>query len=97
MQRNWKKFLSDWKRVKIPPDKCIFGTNTVEYLGHVCTASGIRPDPKKIQAIQQYPVPRNARDVRAFVGLAGYYRRHVPNFAGISKSITALTKKEVPF
>jgi len=82
---------------KIQPEKCVFATDTVEYLGHVCTPLGIRPDPKKIRAIEEYPVPKTVRDIRAFIGLAGYYRRHVPNFAGLAKPLTTLTKKDVPF
>jgi hypothetical protein len=58
---------------------------------------GIRPDPKKVRATEEYPVPKTARDIRAFVGLAGYYRQHVPNFAGLAKPLTTLTKKDVPF
>jgi len=101
MEEHAKKLKEIFKRLekanfKIHPDKSVFGTDTVQYLGHVCSASGIRPYPNKIQAIHQYPVPRNARDVRAFIGLTGYHRRHVPNFAGIAKPLTALTKKEVP-
>jgi hypothetical protein len=69
----------------------------VEYLGHICTSQGIRPDPKKIRAIEEYPVPKTVRDIRAFIGLAGYYRRHVPNFAELAKPLTTLTKKEIPF
>jgi hypothetical protein len=42
-------------------------------------------------------VPKTVRDIRVFVGLAGYYRRLVPNFAGLAKSLTNLTKKDVPF
>jgi len=98
MEEHVKKLEEIFKQLdkadfKIQPDKCVFRTDMVEYLGHVCTASGIRPDPSKIQAIQQYPVPQNARDVRSFIGLAGNYRRHVPNFAGIAKPLTALTKE----
>jgi hypothetical protein len=66
-------------------------------LGHLCTSEGIRPDPTKIRAIEEYPVPKTVRDIRAFVGLAGYYRRHVPNFAELAKPLTTLTKKEIPF
>ena len=82
---------------KIQPEKCVFATDTVEYLGHVCTPSGIRPDPQKIKAIELYPVPKTVRDIRAFIGLAGYYRRHVRNFAELAKPLTTLTKKGVPF
>jgi hypothetical protein len=81
---------------KIQPEKCVFATDTVEYLGHICTPQGIRPDPKKIKAIEEYPVPKTVRDIRAFIGLAGYYR-HVQNFAELAQPLTNLTKKEVPF
>ena len=82
---------------KIQPEKCVFATDTVEYLVHICTPSGIRPNPKKVKAIEQYPTPKTVKDVRAFIGLAGYYRRHVRNFAEIAKPLTSLTKKETPF
>jgi hypothetical protein len=82
---------------KIQLEKCVFARDTVEYLGHICTPLGIRPDPKKVRAIQEYPVPKTVRDIRAFVGLAGYYRRHVLNFAGLAKSLTTLTKIDEPF
>jgi len=42
-------------------------------------------------------VPKTVKDIRAFVGLAGYYKRHIPNFAGLAKLLTTLTKKDVPF
>jgi hypothetical protein len=80
---------------KNQPEKCVFATDTVEYLGHICTLEGSRPDPKKIRAIEQYP--KSVRDIRAFIGLAGYYRRHVRNFAEVAKPLTNLTRKEVPF
>ena len=66
-------------------------------MGHICTPEGIRPDPKKVRAIEKYPVPKSVRDIRAFIGLAGYYRRHVQNFAELAKPLTSLTRKEVPF
>jgi hypothetical protein len=82
---------------KIQSVKCVFATDTVEYLGHIYTPQGIRPDPKKIKAVEEYPVPKIVRDIRALIGLAGYYRRHVRNFAELAKPLTNLPKKEVPF
>ena len=102
MEEHAKRLQVIFKRLeranfKIQPDKCVFATDTVEYLGHICTPLDVRPDPKKIVAIREYPVPKTVRDIRAFIGLAGYYRRHVRNFAELAKPLTSLTKKDVPF
>ena len=102
MEEHVQKLEVIFKRLEqanfnIQPEKCVFATDTVEYLGHVCTPSGIRPDPQKIKAIERYPVPKTARDIRAFIGLAGYYRRHVRNFAELARPLTTLTRKETPF
>jgi hypothetical protein len=77
----------DQAKFRILPEKCVSAADTVDYLGHVCTPFGIRPDPNKIKAIRSYPVPKTVRDVRAFIGLAGYYRRHVRNFAEIARKV----------
>jgi hypothetical protein len=77
---------------KIQLEKCNFATDTVEYLGHICTPEGIRPDLKKktkVKAIKEYPIPKTVRDIRAFLGLAGYYRRYVQNFANLAKPLTS--------
>jgi hypothetical protein len=101
MREHVKKLGAIFERLeranfKIQPEKCVFATDTVEYLGLICTLFGIRPDPKKIRAIEEYPVAKTVRDFRAFIGLAGYYR-HVRNFAELAKPLTNLTKKDVPF
>jgi hypothetical protein len=102
MEDNTRKLQAIFERLKqanfkIQHEKCVFGTDTVEYLGHFCTPEGIRADPKKIRTIGEYPVLKTVRVIRAFIGLAGYYKRHVPNFAVLAKPFTNLTKKKVPF
>jgi hypothetical protein len=99
MEEHVKKLQTIFERLdranfKIQPEKCVFATDTVEYLGHICRPFGIRTDPTNIRAIEEYAVPKTVRDIRAFIGLAGYYRRHVRNFAELAKP---LTKKDVPF
>ncbi|XP_063911941.1 uncharacterized protein LOC135128792 [Zophobas morio] len=83
--------------LKLQPDKCEFLKREVCYLGHLVTDKGIRPDPEKVKSVKNFPVPTNTKQVKAFLGLAGYYRRFVQNFSSISKPINNLLKKNVPF
>ena len=83
-------------RLTINVSKCQFGKNEVRYLGHVIGGGTVRPDPQKLEAVNNYPVPVSKKEVRAFLGLAGYYRRFVPHFATIAKPLTELTKGKNP-
>jgi hypothetical protein len=67
------------------------------YLGHTITAEGVKPDGRKVQAVQQFPVPNSTKQLKAFLGLAGYYRRFIPNFSAIAKPLHKLTGKDVPY
>ncbi|PVD21605.1 hypothetical protein C0Q70_17404 [Pomacea canaliculata] len=83
-------------KLKLDPDKCIFATTEVRHLGYLISAEGIRPDPEKIEALTSWPVPTTVRDVKAFLGFAGFYRRWVPQFAQIAKPVNDLTIGYVP-
>lgn len=70
------KLIDIFKRLekhnlKLQQDKCEFMRHETSYLGHVITESGVRPDPSKIECINNYPIPKNARDIKSFLGLAG--------------------------
>lgn len=77
--------------------KCEFWLSEVVFLGHVVSADGIRVDPKKIEAVIQWKVPKNVSEVRSFLGLAGYYRRFVNGFSKIALPMTKLLQKNIPF
>jgi hypothetical protein len=66
-------------------------------LGHIISEEGIAVDPEKVQAIQEWPAPRNVAEVRSFMGLAGYYKRFIAGFSRIAHAITSLQRKEKKF
>jgi hypothetical protein len=84
-------------KFKLNLEKCTFSLREVAYLGHLVSANGVSPDASKVKAIKSFPLSWNIRDVRAFLGLAGYYRSFIPNFAALSKPLTQLTRKDVKF
>lgn len=76
--------------------KCLFGGDHVPYLGHTIGGGKLQPDQRKVLAVKQYPRPVTKKDVRAFLGLVGYYRQFVPHFAIIAAPLTDLTSKRCP-
>uniref|UniRef100_A0A8C7WS27 Gypsy retrotransposon integrase-like protein 1 n=1 Tax=Oryzias sinensis TaxID=183150 RepID=A0A8C7WS27_9TELE len=76
--------------LKLRPDKCRLFQQEVKFLGHIVDRSGVRPDPEKVKAVQDWPIPSTIKGVRAFLGLAGYYRRFVAGFANIARPLNSL-------
>ncbi|GJW39528.1 putative reverse transcriptase domain-containing protein [Tanacetum coccineum] len=73
--------------------KCDFWLESVQFLGHVINNKGVHVDPAKVEAIRNWSAPTTPKEVRQFLGLAGYYRRFIEGFSLISKPLTKLTQK----
>ena len=77
--------------------KCEFFKTRVEYLGFDVSAQGIAPSQDKVKAVVEWPKPGNVRDIRSFLGLAGFYRRFIRNFSQKARPLTDLTKDKTPW
>lgn len=77
--------------------KCTFLETQVEYLGRLISQGQVRPSPRKVEALVKSPIPTNVKQVRQFLGLAGYFRRYIANYATKTACLAKLTKKGAPF
>ena len=84
--RNYAKF-----------NKYEFWLSEVNFLGHIVTAEGIRVDPAKIEAVQNWKSPTTPNEIRSFLGLAGYYRRFIEGLSKIARPMTQQLQKNVKF
>lgn len=103
--QNWDEYLKHLKHLRkvfgpfhqagltIELKKCQFGQEKVHYLGHVVGGEEVQPELREVRAVQEYPTPTTKKDVRAFLGLVGYYQRFIPQFASIAAPLTDLTRK----
>jgi len=75
-------------------EKCQFRKNRVSFLGQVVDQSGIQPDPEKVTAIQQVPVPKNVSNIRRFLGMANQMSKFAENLAEKTKPLWELLVKD---
>ncbi|XP_058733199.1 uncharacterized protein LOC131604800 [Vicia villosa] len=72
--------------------KCVFAAKQIDFLGHVISASGVAPDTEKVKAILDWPTPRSLSTLRGFLGLTGFYRRFVKDYATLAAPLTDLLR-----
>jgi hypothetical protein len=77
--------------------KCDFWLKEVSYLGHIITDGGISVDPTKVSDVLKWEPPWTVKEIRSFLGLAGYYCRFIEGFSKIARPLTALLEKDKEF
>jgi hypothetical protein len=77
--------------------KCKCAQQSIVYLEHVVGAQGVSTDPTKIEAVSSWPVPKDIKELRSFLGLAVYYRKFVQHFVIIARPLMDLLKKDTLF
>ena len=83
--------------LKFKMEKCSFLKKHIQYLGHMVSKDGIKPVPEKLSSIQRMPHPYTPNEVKQFLGLVGYYRKFIPQYANIVRPLNALTRKDTEF
>ena len=80
----------------LKPKKCQFAMAHCAYLGHVVGGGEVRPEDSKVQSVRSFPIPAVKKQVRAFLGITGYYRKFIPEYATLAAPLTDLTRKTSP-
>ena len=73
--------------LKIQPEKCHWFQEQLHYLGHLISSKGVLPDPGKVSSVKNWAIPTNEKNLRSYLGLVGYYRKHIKSFAAIAQPL----------
>ena len=80
--------------LRLKPSKCQFFKTKITYLGHIFSSKGIETDPKKVEAVKNWTIPKTVRDVRSFLGFTNHYRRFIRDYAKVAKPLNILVSGE---
>ncbi|VDH99565.1 Hypothetical predicted protein [Mytilus galloprovincialis] len=81
----------------LKPGKCLFARKEVIYLGHTISKEGVKVDTSKVDAVSSFPVPKNQKQIRSFLGLTNYYRKFIEGYSHITTSLNHLLRNDIPF
>ena len=85
------------QQLNCKPSKGLFGATETLYLGHVTTGPTIAPDPQKLEAVKELPVPKCVSDVRSLIEFANFFRSFVPHYADIARHLDQVTGRNAHF
>ena len=83
--------------LKLNPRKCSFAKSSIVFLGHEISKDGIRPPPDRVEALINYPAPRNVKELRRALGMFNWFRKFIPNYSIVCEPLTKLLRKHVKF
>lgn len=83
--------------LKLNPKKCSFMKNNCIFLGHHISSEGIKPPPDRVRALQEYPSPKNAKQLRRVLGLFNWFRKFIPQYSAVTQPLTKLLRKGAVF
>jgi len=79
----------------VSPEKCVWRTQEVEFLGYIIGKEGIKMAKGKVEAVLSWEAPKSLKEVQSFLGFANFYRRFIQDYSRVARPLTELTKKEV--
>ena len=84
-------------KLKLRPDKCVFASDRVNYLGYVVSREGISPDPDKVKTISEIPFPKTAKGLVRFLGAVNFYRDFIEHFSDVASVLYKMSQSEAKF
>ena len=81
--------------MKLNMEKCVFMAEEIKFLGHVISADGIRPDPEKVKAINEMPVPQNREELQRFLGMTNYLCKFISSYSEITSPLRKLMETDI--
>ncbi|UYV78642.1 K02A2.6-like, partial [Cordylochernes scorpioides] len=97
LEERLRKVLQRFDKVgiRLNRNKCKFAMEELDILGHIVISEGIKPDNRKIEAVLNFPIPKNIEMLRSFLGTCGFLRKFIPNFSKLAEPLNNLTRKNV--